>query len=119
MKAGYIILITAAAAGYIGWRLAIRRWKKRWYQENAPFGEQLGYPACCIQAFCDQPPEILKIAGTTQTDKMRYDAGCIDGEFSGFIPCADHARKIVSGEITLNSLITNRNPEFPPFPDLR
>lgn len=92
--------------------------QKEWYDENAPFGRQLGYPECCIKAFCDDPPILLRQRKITEDDRRRYKAGCINGVFTGFIPCAHHAYEIVTGQILLASLIKDRNPEFPPFPDL-
>lgn len=89
-----------------------------WYEENAPLGKELGYPECCIKEFCAQPPALLKRMGNpSKVDIRRYKAGCINGQFTGFIPCAFHAKEIVMGKITLASLITNRNPEFPSFPN--
>lgn len=114
MKAKYII-VTGIAGICVGWILAAY-WKKRWHKINAPYGKQFGYPECCIRAFCDQPPELLKMASTTETDKMRYDAAFVNGQYTGFIPCADHAKKILSGQCDLASLIKNRNPDLPPFP---
>ena len=87
-----------------------------WYRENAPFGRELGYPECCIKAFCDQPPALLKGRTPTQTEKDRYKAACVNGEFTGFIPCAAHAKEILNAKRTLASLIENRNPAFLPFP---
>lgn len=94
----------------------VKKLKQDWYDENAPFGRELGYPECCIKEFCDQPPGILKRSSPSKDDKRRYKAGCIDGKFTGFIPCAYHAKQIISGKITLSSLINGRNNEFPPFP---
>ena len=92
--------------------------KAEWFEENAPFGKELGYPDCCIKEFCDQPPALLRNAtGPTQDDKRRYEAGCINGKFTGFIPCVFHAREIIMGKITLDSLIKNRNTNFNPFPN--
>jgi hypothetical protein len=91
--------------------------KKDWYEENYPLGRDLGYPDCCIKEFCDQPPALLRQRKKpTKDDQRRYKAGCINGEFTGFIPCAFHAREIVMGKITLESLIKNRHEMFPPFP---
>lgn len=93
--------------------------KDAWFEENAPFGRELGYPECCIKEFCDQPPALLKknLGKATKDDKRRYKAGCIDGVFTGFIPCKEHAKQIVMGKITLQSLIQNRNKDFNPFPN--
>jgi hypothetical protein len=91
--------------------------KAVWFAENAPFGKQLGYPDCCIKEFCDQPPALLRrIKKPSIEDKIRYAAGCINGKFTGFIPCKFHAKEIIVGRITLASLIQNRNKKFPPFP---
>lgn len=116
MKPIYIIAASAAAIG-LGW-LVVHNWKKKWRQINAPMGKKLGYPDCCIKAFCDQPPQLINLIGVGKDGKMRYDAACVDGEFKGFIPCAEHAKKILNGEITLESLIVNRDPELPPFPNV-
>jgi hypothetical protein len=92
--------------------------KDAWFEENAPFGKELGYPECCIKEFCDQPPALLKRNKTpSKDDKRRYKAGCINGNFTGFIPCAFHAKEITMGKITLQSLIQNRNKDFNPFPN--
>lgn len=87
---------------------------QEWTEINAPYGKELGYPNCCIKEFCDQPPALLKIA--TKADKIRYKAACVNGQFKGFIPCLSHAKQINKGEITLDALIHNRNPDFKPFP---
>ena len=94
----------------------LKEQQEEWYKINAPFGKELGYPECCIKAFCDLPPALLKKRKTTKDDRRRYRAGCINGEFTGFIPCSFHAKQITMGKITLESLIKNRNDEFPPFP---
>lgn len=91
---------------------------ENWTAENTPLGKDLGYPDCCIKEFCNQPPALLNHQKKpTKDDIRRYKAGCIDGEFSGFIPCAFHAREITMGKITLQSLIKDRSPEFSPFPN--
>lgn len=90
--------------------------QEEWFKINAPYGKELGYPDCCIKEFCDQPPSLLKRIKLTKDDERRYKAGCIDGQFTGFIPCAAHAKEIVMGKITLVSLINNRNKDFPHFP---
>lgn len=90
---------------------------KDWTEENAPFGKKLGYPDCCIKEFCNQPPVLLKYSKPSKDDKRRYKAGCIDGQFTGFIPCAFHAKEITMGKITLQSLIKDRSEDFRPFPN--
>jgi len=90
--------------------------QKQWYEENAPLGKDLGYPECCINEFCSQPPVCFKYVKASDNDRRRYKAACIDGKFTGFIPCTSHAMQILRGQITLASLIENRNPLLPPFP---
>jgi len=90
--------------------------QQEWFEENAPFGKELGYPDCCIKEFCEQPPALLKkMNKPTKDDLRRYKAGCINGQFTGFIPCSFHAKEITMGKITLASLIKNRNNKYPPF----
>lgn len=88
-----------------------------WYKENYPLGKALGYPDCCINAFCNDSPEALKVKKRNGTERIRYDASFINGQYTGFIPCVHHAKQIVNGEITLQSLIKNRDNNFPPFPN--
>lgn len=92
--------------------------KEAWYQENLPTGQALGYPECCIRAFGDNPPQLMR-GKPTKDEKRRYKAGCINGVFTGFIPCAEHAKKIIQKEITLESLIDKdkRLSTFPRFPN--
>jgi hypothetical protein len=94
----------------------LKELQRKWYEENAPLGNSLGYPECCVKEFCSQPPELLKRIKPSKDDMRRYKAGCIDGKFTGFIPCAFHAREIVMGKITLASLIKNRSSNYPLFP---
>ncbi len=96
----------------------LKQLQAEWFAENAPFGKALGYPDCCIKAFCDQPPALLRNTGATKEDVERYEAGCIQGVYTGFIPCIRHAREIKAGKCTLESLIKNRNSKFPPFWDM-
>lgn len=96
----------------------IKEHKDDWFEINAPLGKELGYPDCCIKEFCNQPPALLKlIKEPSKDDIQRYEAGCINGEFTGFIPCAFHAKEIIKGKITLQSLIKNRNKKFKAFPN--
>lgn len=55
-------------------------------------GKALGYPDCCIEAFIRDIGSISELRS-----KM--------GDFTGFIPCEEHAIKISREEITLESLI--------------
>lgn len=91
------------------------RWS--WFKINAPVGQMCGYPACCIKEFCDDAPEILKALRSDSGRRLRYEASLVDGKYTGFIPCYGHALQIVSGKITLVSLVTNRDPALPPFPE--
>lgn len=94
------------------------KFKKRWYDENYDFGRSLGYPECCVQEFCDQPPELMQATIPTKSDRLRFKAAHVNGEYTGFIPCKEHAKQVLSGEITLQSLIKNRDEKFPPFPNV-
>lgn len=86
-----------------------------WKEENEPFGKELGYPDCCIKEFCEQPPELM-IGEPSKIDQLRYNAGCIKGKFTGFIPCKRHAARIYLRVLKLKSLIKNRSILFQPFP---
>lgn len=97
---------------------SLKEQQEEWFKINAPFGKELGYPECCIKEFCDQPPALLHKRSPTKDDKRRYKAGCIDGQFTGFVPCAFHAREITMGKIALVSLIKNRSSNFLPFPNV-
>jgi len=94
----------------------IKEQQQDWFEINAPFGKDLGYPDCCIKEFCDQPPQLLRTNKPTKEDRRRYKSGLIQGQFTGFIPCSFHAKEITMGKITLVSLIKNRSSEFLPFP---
>jgi len=92
--------------------------RKKWYSENGKLGKSLGYPSCCIAEFLVKShPEDLKGMKANKNDYLKYKAGCINGRYTGIIPCLFHAKKILSGQITLYSLIKNRDPKFPPFPN--
>lgn len=95
----------------------IQQHKDEWFKVNQPFGKKLGYPDCCIKEFCNQPPAVMaRMKEPSKDDKRRYKAGFMNGEFTGFIPCSSHAREINMGKITLESLIKDRSPDYPPFP---
>ena len=95
----------------------LQKLKDDWFSENAPFGKQLGYPDCCIKEFCDQPPALLNNSKPTKEDQRRFKAAHLNGKFTGFIPCKEHAKQIITGKITLMSLIKNRSSEFGIFPN--
>ncbi len=80
-------------------------------------GEILGYPKCCIDEFLASMERIKRKEKSTDIDVMRLKAGYIDGVFTGFIPCAEHAKRIIDREITLSSLITDRNKNLKEFPN--
>lgn len=90
--------------------------KNEWYAINAPIGKRLGYPQCCIDAFCNQPPG--SFAGKTPSiaDKERVRASYVGKYYTGFIPCHEHAIQVLSGKIALFQLIKNRDTSLPPFP---
>jgi len=90
--------------------------KDAWLIENQPLGQALGYPECCIQEFCENPPELMKHMKATKSDKIRFEASHINDKYTGFIPCYAHALQILDKEITLLSLIEGRDAEFLPFP---
>ncbi len=88
-----------------------------WKDENYKHGIDLGYPKCCVNSFCLETPKLLnnQFYYRTQDDKLRYYAGCVNGQFTGFIPCKKCANKVNSGKILLVQLIKNRKPEFGEF----
>lgn len=96
--------------------LHLGQYIKSWTEENQPLGKALGYPDCCIAAFCSQPPELLNHTGPSADDRLRLKAAYVNGKYTGFIPCTEHAVQILSGKITLASLVQKREPQFPPFP---
>lgn len=68
-------------------------------------GKALGYPTCCIEDFClmkGKTDEQLEVGA-----KYNY----------GFIPCQMHSQQIKQGIITMESLISDRDPRFKPFPN--
>lgn len=96
----------------------IKRLQTKWFETNAPSGRLFGYPECCIRAFGNDPPEVMQRTMPTKEHLQRYAAACINGKFTGFIPCYEHAKQILSGKITLESLINNRLDSLPPFPNV-
>ncbi len=59
------------------------------------YGKHYGYPQCCINSFCDE----------TVTRSQRAA-----GNKTGFIPCKHHTNLILSGKVTLQSLIKQPPP---------
>jgi len=70
----------------------IDHWKEK--------GKYYGYPQCCIDAFCNRIDLNLTPAQEQVLDNH------------GFIPCHDHALMVVKGEVTLESLIKNRECQY-------
>ncbi len=101
--------------------LSLKKHRKRWHDENFNFGIELGYPKCCVDAFCYDCPEALQIFNNIPEFKkdieLRYNAALIDGVYSGFIPCTNHAKQILNNEIKLHELIKNRFLLFNEFPN--
>lgn len=69
-------------------------------------GRLLGYPQCCIDAFCANAGGPLS-AEQEQIAALGY----------GFIPCKRCAIEVASGLRRLASLINNRDVEIPAFPN--
>jgi len=90
--------------------------KKIWKEQNEPLGIKLGYPPCCIKEFCELTPGMMMKMKPSKIDRRKLKAATLNGNFTGFIPCADHAKQITMGKITLESLISNRDNSFLPFP---
>lgn len=89
----------------------------QWRRKVEPAGKAYGYPACCIEAFAKATPSMINNGKLDRSDaEKRYLASMVDGQYSGFIPCIDHARAVLAGEITLDSLISGRDPSLAPFP---
>ena len=72
---------------------------------NQDYGEWFGYPPCCIHYFD---------SGETITEDQ-YKAA----NYTGFVPCPEHAHKILTGETRLSDLIKGRKCQvpFPGIPD--
>lgn len=77
------------------------------YQEQLiKLGTYFGYPPCCVQEFV--------------TNFNREEIGTekqIASNGTGFIPCSKHTLLILSGEITVESLISPDRVCTAPFPD--
>lgn len=63
-------------------------------------GKYFGYPICCIKGY-----ENIQINAGRKTVEQSLVIASNNG---GFIPCPNHAKQILEGKITLQSLITNR-----------
>jgi len=69
-------------------------------------GKFYGYPDCCINSFCER-----KFIGDISEEQRMVHNG------SGFIPCKNHSMEIIAGKIKIESLIQNRECQFPFFTD--
>jgi hypothetical protein len=65
------------------------------------YGGWFGYPQCCIDHF----------TSGKEITPDQYKAA----NYHGFVPCPEHTKQILDGEITLESLIKNRKCKTP-FP---
>ncbi len=92
-----------------------KEWIADWTAENEGIGKDLGYPDCCVKEFCQLPPQILKTMKPTKLDELKFKMAHINGKWTGFIPCANHAVQIAIGSVTLSELIKDRiiEPDFP------
>lgn len=81
-------------------------------------GKKYGYPQCCIDEFCNQPPSYFEDQHPEDEikNKTRWLAAQFNGKFSGFIPCYVHAKEILSGKIKLHELVSKTPERTVPFP---
>lgn len=68
-------------------------------------GRSFGYPQCCIDEFIKHVAIIVLQDIDPRTDEQNF----IGTYTHGFIPCAACTEKVVTGQITLNSLIRDRD----------
>ncbi len=68
---------------------------------NQVYGEWFGYPKCCIHYFD---------SGEVITEDQYMAAN-----YTGFVPCPDHAKQVLKGDVKLEDLIKSRKCEVP-FP---
>lgn len=87
---------------------------EKWTNENKGPGIVFGYPKCCIDEFCRQPPELMT-GKPSKNDIRRWEASKMFGKETGFIPCSAHAKQIKQGKIQLHQLIKGRK-TLHPFP---
>lgn len=82
-------------------------------------GKKYGYPECCIEEFCSQPPSYFNSSHPYDElkNKTRWEAAQLNGKFSGFIPCYKHSQQILSGLITLESLVNKTSERTLDFPN--
>jgi|APSaa5957512493_1039668.scaffolds.fasta_scaffold41240_2 hypothetical protein len=68
-----------------------------------------GYPACCVKAFYHDIDIGFQVANKQTHREIRR----IVSNNTGFVPCYNHACKILNNEITLSDLIKNRECKEP------
>ena len=78
-------------------------------------GKTLGYPPCCIEFFINRGALIMQNAnpGKYSLDENQMNITKLG---MGFIPCPICAAKVANG-VALESLIVDRDPTLPPFPN--
>lgn len=90
---------------------------KNWILESIENGNKYGFPKCCIDEFISKTPSMMQNSKPTKDDLLRFEMGKINGNFTGFVPCLNHAKMIQQKKITLFELIDyEKREEFMPFP---
>ena len=90
---------------------------KNWIAESVESGNKYGFPKCCIAEFIAKTPSMMKNSKPTTNDILRFEMAKINGNYTGFIPCLNHAKMIKAKKITLPELIDyKKREEFMPFP---
>jgi len=80
-------------------------------------GNKYGYPKCCIDEFVAITPSMMQKMKPTKTHLLRVEMSMVNGKYSGFFPCENHAKMIKEKKITLGDLIDYKKREDPmPFP---
>jgi len=74
------------------------------------FGIYYGYPLCCVKAFCDTG-HLRRGKFDENYHPSQVEVANKDGGY--FIPCIKCAEKVLSGQCTVQDLISNR---FAPKP---
>lgn len=82
--------------------------------DNRILGNYYGYPSCCTDQFCTEGiMHPLTFRLLDRDNRTEASKGL------GFMPCDKHAKQILDGKITLESLIDNKKRKCPsPFPTL-
>lgn len=76
-------------------KLPILNWTKELKEQWVEYGIYYGYPKCCIINFCTRSLKLTK-----EQDAVHKN--------TGFTPCPECSKKILKGEATLESLLTDR-----------